>query len=208
MKKVVRLLAWAMFSMMLGSSAFAEAIQVNSPEEAKAVAEKAAMMEKMKALTSPSDAHKVLEPLAGKWNYTAKFQMSPDAPATEMAGMSESEMIYGGRFLRETVRGTWQGQPFEGAGYTGYDNIRQEYVSVWIDGMATGVMKSSGQYDAATKTLGTSGSNSCPFTGEKDRKGRMETTLIDNDHYTMTSYAAGPDGKEYKMMEIAYTRAQ
>ena len=167
-----------------------------------------ALMEKMKTLASPGEAHKALEPLAGKWKYTGKFWMTPDAQPQPMEGTAKNEMIYGGRFLKQEIEGPWMGQTFNGIGYTGYDNIKGEYESTWIDSVGTGMMTVSGQYDAAAKTLKQSGANSCPLTGEKDRKGRSEWTVVDPDHNTYTSYTAGPDGKEFKSMEIDYTRAQ
>lgn len=197
MKSLTRMLVFVMLFGMFGA-AVARAEEM-SPE----MAEK---MKKMEALTAPGDAHKVLEPLAGKWTYTLKFWMSPDAPAEESTGTSQDDLIYGGRFLMQVVKGTMMGKPFEGLGFTGYDNIKKEYVSIWLDGMATGIMTSSGQYDAATKTLTETGANSCPLTGEKDRKGRNVSTLVDNDHKTYTAYAMGPDGKENMMLEIFYTR--
>ena len=176
-------------------------------EQPQMTPEQQAQMEKMKALMAPSEAHKVLEPLAGKWTYTAKFWMDPSKAPEESAGTSEAEMIYGGRFLKETVRGTWMGEPFEGTGYTGHDNVKQEYQSVWIDGMGTAIMTSSGAYDAAAKTLKLGGTASCPLTGEKDMKMRSELKIDDADHHTLTGYHNGPDGKEVKGMEIVYTRA-
>jgi hypothetical protein len=202
MKSLTRMLVFVMLFWISGAVAQAE-------ETAQAPAmdpEKAAQMEKMMAFTAPGEAHKVLEPLAGKWTYTSKMWMTPDSPIEESTGTSQDDMIYGGRFLMMVVKGTMMGKPFEGLGFTGYDNIKKEYVSVWLDGMATGLMTSSGQYDAATKTFTETGVNSCPLTGEKDRKGRTVTTLVDNDHKTYTAYSVGPDGKENKLMEIAFTR--
>lgn len=166
-----------------------------------------AMMEKMKTMMSPNEFHKVFESFVGKWSYTGKFWMSPEAPAQDMTGTSDHEIIYGGRFLKQTVSGPWMGQQFEGLGYAGYDNVKAEYFSIWMDNMGTGMMTASGQYDAASKTLTMSGVNSCPMTGEKDRKGRSTWTIDSADQNTYASYAYGPDGKEYKAMEIVYTRA-
>ncbi len=100
------------------------------------------------------------------------------------------------------------GEQFEGLGFTGFDNIKGEYVSTWLDSMATGIMTVSGHYDAAKKTLSQSGANSCPLTGEKARPGRSEWTVTDSDHTVYTSYMNGPDGKEFKGMAINYTRVQ
>lgn len=164
-------------------------------------------MEKMKALTSPSEKHKALEPFAGNWTYSGKFWMSPEAAPQEMTGTAQNRMVFGGRFLRQDFEGPWMGETFQGLGFTGYDNVKEEYVSVWLDGMSTGIMTSSGQYDAEKKMLTLSGANSCPMTGEKDRVTRSEWALVDDKHTTYTSYMAGPDGNEFKSMEINYTRA-
>lgn len=198
MKSLSRMLMFVMLFGMFGATV--SRAEDMSPE----MAEK---MKKMEALTAPGEAHKVLEPLAGKWTYTSKFWMTPGAPAEESTGTSQDDLIYGGRFLMQVVKGTMMGKPFEGLGFTGYDNIKKEYVSVWLDGMATGLMTSSGQYDAATKEITEAGAHSCPLTGETDRKIRSVSTLVDNDHKTYAAYAVGPDGKEMKMMEISYTRA-
>ncbi len=159
-------------------------------------------------LTSPSEAHQALEPLVGKWTYTGSFWMSPEAQAEEMTGTAEISMIYGGRFLKQEFEGPWMGETFYGLGFTGYDNIKGEYVSTWLDSMSTGIMTVTGQYDPGTKTLKQSGTHSCPLTGEKARYSRSEWTVIDRDHSTYTSYMAGPGGKEFKAMEINYTRVK
>ena len=206
MKSLSRLFVFVLVVGMFGTMAYAEDAAKTAPVvDEKAAAEQAKKEEMMKRM-SPTDAHKILEPLAGKWTAVVKMWMTPEAKADEMTGTGENTIIYGGRFLKQEFKGTWMGQPFEGTGYTGYDVIKGEYISIWIDSMATGIMTASGQYDATSKTLGTSGANSCPLTGEKDRKGRAETKIIDNDHNVYSSYAAGPDGKEFKMMEITYTR--
>ncbi len=166
----------------------------------------AAQMEKMKTMMAPSDAHKVLEPLAGQWIYKSKFWMSPDGKVEESSGTSDNEMIYGGRFLKQITKGVWMGESFEGLGYTGYDNIKGEYETVWVDSMATGMMKIAGSYDAASKTLNQSGANSCPMTGNKAMPLRSEWKIVDNDHNVYSSYMTGPDGKEAKGMEIEFTR--
>jgi hypothetical protein len=32
------------------------------------------------------------------------------------------------------------GMPFQGRGYTGYDNVKKKYVGTWMDSFSTGVM--------------------------------------------------------------------
>lgn len=165
-----------------------------------------AMMEKMKAFSSPTDAHKVLDAFVGDWTYSGKFWMTPDAQPQDMTGTAEHTMIFGGRFLQQRFEGPWMGEMFQGLGYTGYDNIKQEYNTIWLDSVSTGLMIASGQYDAVTKTLSQAGTMSCPMTGEKDRQSRSEWKAVDSDHNTYTSYMNDENGKEFKSMEITYSR--
>lgn len=202
--KILRVMSVFIFiGLFLTSAAFAE----ETAQAPQMSAEQQEMMAKVKERTSPNENHKALEVFAGNWTYTAKFWMDANAQPEETTGSAAQEMVYGGRFLRQTVSGTWMGAPFEGTGYLGYDNIKQEYVSVWIDSMGTGIMTESGTYDAAAKTFKMNGKNSCPMTGEKDRACRSEIAQTDDDHYTYSAYIHGPDGEEFKGMEIVYTRA-
>ena len=169
-------------------------------------AEKQAKMAEMQKYTSPNENHKALEPLAGKWKSSAKFWMTPEATPEVSEGTSDNHWIMGGRFVEQDFKGTSMGQPFEGMGITGYDTIRGEYTSIWLDNMATGIMVASAQFDAATHTLNQNGTMSCPLTMEKARPIHSAWKIVDNDHNTYEAFMNDKDGKEYKAMEIAYER--
>lgn len=201
MKTFIRLSVFAL--LLTCPAAFAEE-QAAAPAAGDAA--QAERMQKVKERTTPGASHRELEQLAGNWTYTAKFWMDPTSEPQESKGTTTSEMVFGGRFLKDTTKGDWMGEPFEGLGYTGYDNVRGEYVSVWLDSAATGIMHSTGSYDAAAKKFTYNGTGSCPMTGEKDMKMRMEIVVADKDHYTMSGYSNGPDGKEFKGMEMAFAR--
>ena len=132
-----------------------------------------------------------------------------DAPAEESSGTSENTWIMGGRFVQQMTTGTAMGQPFEGMGFFGYDNMKGEYTNLWLDNMSTGIMKSSSKYDAGTKSFSEEGSFPCPMTGETDRKFRGSMKVIDNDHLLYEMYSNDPaSGKEFKSMEISYARVK
>lgn len=164
--------------------------------------------EMMKAmeLMAPNEKHKVLEQFVGDWTYTGTFKMAHDAPAQDMTGTMKNTIVYDGRFLKQEIKGPWMDSKFEGLGFTGYDNVREKYVTTWLDNMATGIMASSGDYDAATKTLNLKGKHSCAMSGEKNRYYRSEWTLLDDKNSVYKSYTLDPSGKEYMSMEIKYTR--
>ena len=164
-----------------------------------------AMMAKMKEYSTPNENHKVLDQFVGCWTYSSKWWMSSDAKVEESIGSSEVKWILDGRFVEQTVTGTSMNQPFEGRGITGFDNLKKEYTAVWLDNMATGMMISSGKYDAATKTFSEQGSFSCPLVNGP-RAYRTVMKIVDDNTHIYEMYTNDKDGKEFKSMEITYTR--
>lgn len=164
------------------------------------------MMQAWMKFATPGEHHKVLDAFAGKWNHTIKSWMAPDAPPQESQGTNDNQWIMGGRYLQENVKGTFMGQPFEGMAIIGYDNALGEYVSVWIDNMGTGFMTGTAQYDPATKSTAEKGTYTDPVAG-RSQPYRAVWKNIDENHSTYEMYMMGPDGKEFKSMEISYTRA-
>ena len=164
-----------------------------------------AMMEAMAKAATPGKQHQWLASKAGMWEWTGKFWMAPTAPPTDMRGAAERTMMLGGRVLAEKVTSPgFMGQPFEGFGLAGYDNLAKAYWGTWNDNMGTGVMLSKGQCDDK---------GSCTYTGEyldpmtgKMKKSRMVSRDDGPDKEVHEFYDVGPDGKEFKSMELQYTR--
>ena len=161
------------------------------------------MMEAMMKAATPGDAHKSLDPFVGTWTTKVTMWMAPGAPPMVMEGTSEARWVMGGRYVEERFKSSFMGMPFEGLGYTGYDNIKQRYWSTWMDNMSTGMMMSTGTNDG--KTFSFSGTMPDPMTG-KDNPVTSKTTLVDADHHTAEMWGVGPDGKTMKTMEITYSR--
>ena len=152
----------------------------------------------------PNDNHKILDPLVGTWSHVAKWWMSPDSQPETSKGTNETTWEIGGRFLVKAVKATSMGQPFEGMGLTGFDNGKQTYQTIWMDNMGTGMMIGEGTYDPGTKTLTDQGRFTDPMIGQRSYRGII--TFIDDDHHSYEMYVADKNGKEFRMMEIMYTR--
>lgn len=163
-------------------------------------------MKRWHEASTPNDNHKVLDVLTGEWSHSMRGWMAPDSEPMESTGTTSAKWILGGRFLQSEVRGMAMGQPFEGQNTVGYNNMKKQYDSVWLDNMSTGMMISTSKYDTATKTFSEKGSFSCPMTGDVDQPYRSEMKIADNDNYTYTMYSKDKDGKEFKSMEIKYSR--
>jgi hypothetical protein len=172
-------------------------------QDKKPSPEDAAMMEAMMKAGTPGDAHKALEPFVGTWSTKVTSWMKPGADPMVMEGTAESRWVMGGRYIEERFKGDFMGMPFEGLGFTGYDNVKKQYWSTWMDNMSTGIMSSTGARDGKVWTY--NGTMADPMTG-KDSALSMKLNVADADKHTMEMWAPAPDGKNYKMMEIVYAR--
>lgn len=196
---------------LLGLTAFASTASAKNkiepqPPAPAAPAMDEATMAKMKEYSTPNENHALLQSLAGIWEYTMKWWMSPDAPPEVSSGTNKIVSILGGRFIKQIISGTSMGQPFEGRGTMGYDNIKKKFVATWIDNMATGIMSSTSTYDPATKTFTEEGNTTCPLEESGTRSFKAMTKIIDENNFTYEMYLKDPGGKEFKAMEITYKR--
>ncbi|KAB2842169.1 DUF1579 domain-containing protein [bacterium] len=175
-------------------------------KKAQADAEMQAMMAKAKEAGTPGAGHEVLKSFEGEWTVTSKSWMKPGDKPQQSTGTSSFSWVLGGRFLKQDFKGNWGGEDFTGLGYVGFDNVKKEYVSTWMDSMSTGIGQAKGQYDAATKTITDQGSFSCPIKGTVDF--RSEWKILDKDKFSFSMYMPDPNGKEFRSMEMLYKRAK
>lgn len=167
--------------------------------------DQAKVMEAYAKAAAPGPQHKMLATMAGSWEFTAKMWPAPGAPAEEMKGTAERKMILGGRYLQEEASGQVSGMPFHGSGLNGYDNVQGKYVGTWIDSMGTGISHSAGTADATGRVITYDREEFDPLTKAKS-KGRDVLHIVNDDKQVIEFHKLLPDGKEYKMMEIVFTR--
>lgn len=165
------------------------------------------MAKKYQAAATPGTPHKLLAEMSGNWKTVSKMWESPDAQPMTSKGNAKLRMILGGRWLQQDFKGTNMGQPFEGIGFFGYDNVKGKYVSHWIDSMSTGSMQAEGDYESSSKTFKDEGSMSCPLSSTKKQEIRTEWQMISKNKLVFSMFGGGPaKGPEFKMMEITYSR--
>jgi hypothetical protein len=111
-----------------------------------------------------------------------------------------------GRFIKIEVNGDMAGMPFTGFGLNGFDNVSQKFVTTWVDNCGTGIMNGTGELSPDGKTMTYTMTYNCPIQ-------KKPVTMRQVEHYTgkdtMTMEMFSPDpktGKEFKAMEISYTR--
>ena len=152
----------------------------------------------------PGIEHKQLAEIAGTFDCKVTVFL-PDKKTVESTGVMKRAMVLGGRFLQESFDGSFQGKPFKGLGLMGFDPGKNKYVGYWADSATNAIMQTEGTYDAKTKTYQFSGEDTEPFTGKK-MKARDTLKLVSADEHIMEMYRQPADGKEFKMMEIRFTR--
>jgi hypothetical protein len=155
-------------------------------------------------LPKPGPEHKLLASLAGNYEASVKAYFDPSKGPEESKGVMKRSMILDDRYLKEEFQGKAAGKSFSGIAIVGYDVMKKKFVTNWIDSMSTGFMLSEGTYDKDTKTFTHIGEDIDPSTGKK-MKSRDVLKIVNENEQHFEMYR-GVDGKEFKVLEITYTR--
>jgi len=173
------------------------------PAASKANSMEAMMAQWQKAMT-PAEGHKRLEPIVGSFKAKTTFVMEPgDEPQVSNA-TSEHRWILDGRFVQQDYNGTSMGMPFQGRGYTGYDNVKKKYVGTWMDSFSTGVMSFTST--KATPKQITSVAEALDPSGKKMVFDTI-LTIKDKNRHSYEMWTKAKNGKKFRTMLIEYTRA-
>lgn len=169
--------------------------------------DEAAMMAAYEKAMTPTDAHARLADMAGSWDMTVTMWMEPGADPIVSKATATREMVLGGRYLTEVVEGEGLlGGPFIGQGWTGYDNLGEEYKATWIDNMGTGILVSHGKWDDEINGIVWHASYVDPTTGGKVKvKSISQSEGPDKEIYSWYEKREGEE-EGRKTMEIVSTR--
>ncbi len=161
------------------------------------------MMKAWQAYSTPGPQQARLAERVGDWDVTISHWIMPGAPPQISQGHSEMEMIFDGRFLVQEFESDSDGMPFEGLGYSGFNNKTGTFQFTWVDSLSTGIMFGEGRFEKNVLTW--YGTATDPMTG--DMKIRGTETFDDPNRFVSRMFMTGPDGKEFKSMEFLYVRA-
>jgi hypothetical protein len=178
---------------------------VAANKEMTPMPDSATMAKNWQAYMTPGSVHKMMAQWNGTWNGDITMWMQPGAPEQKNKGTMVNKMIMNGLYQQSAVTGNMMGMPFNGMSTTAYDIHRKEFISTWIDNMGSGIMMLKGPWDEATKTVTMKGKMIDPgTTAEVDVRETFK--VIDDNTQEMEMFIAMPDGKEFKTMNIKYTR--
>lgn len=161
------------------------------------------MMAQWIKMNAPNENHEFLaKHLDGSWSCETSFWMMPGGEPQKSKGTSVNKSILGGRYVHADFSGDMMGQPFSGVGIYTYNNATKEYENLWIDSVSTGLMLTKGARDG--NKINWTNEYTDPMTGTK-RTSRSVTTFGENT-FTHEMFENGPDGKEFKTLELVYTK--
>lgn len=156
---------------------------------------------------TPGPMHQHLLDAVGVWHGKSTMWMTPAAEPLKSECVSTITSAMDGRFTKCEMQGDMPGMgPFNGFGISGYDNVAKKFQASWIDNCGTGIMNGTGELSSDGKTLTWNYTYNCPIT-RKPAVMREVDRRTGKDTMTMEMYSTDPGtGKEFKMMEIAFTR--
>lgn len=164
-------------------------------------------MQACMAAGTPGEMHQKLARSVGRWSGTSSMWMAPDTQPIQSACTSTVTALMDGRYVKTEFGGDMPGMgPFQGLGFSGYDNVSQKFVSTWIDNHSTGIMTGEGTMSNDGNTLTWNYRYNCPITKKQTTMREIYRFTSDN---SMTLEMHGTDpksGKEFKMMYIELTR--
>jgi hypothetical protein len=195
---------YAQLTLMSLCIMLAASVAIAKDKKAEKSMDPQAMMEVYTKLAAPGEHHKQLANLAGSWTTKTKEWMEPTKPSEESTGSAEMKMLLDGRFLQQELTGQMMGQPFSGIEITAYDNLLKRYVTSWMSTMGTGIFTMEGTASTDGKTITLKGQHAEPGGGYM--KHRAIWKIVDSNTQTFDMYGTHPGGKEWKMMEMTYTR--
>jgi hypothetical protein len=163
----------------------------------------AKMMEMWMKLNAKGEQHAEFQESVGTWGAVEKHFMGETS--FEGKGSCKIRTILDGRYLIQEYQSESPMGKYEGFGITAYDNMKKQYVMVWLDSMSTGVFTSHGVKKGNTITY--RGKQEMPDGTMMHH--RMVLKEQGPDKMTFTMHGRTADEKEFKKkMELVYKRVK
>jgi Protein of unknown function (DUF1579) len=152
----------------------------------------------------PGAEHELLKMDVGTWDATVEVMTAPGNPAMTSKGVETNTLGCGGLCLITDFKGDLMpGVPFQGHGVATWDPRKNKYVVTWTDSMSSGLSTGESTWDPAAKRM-TGWMEGADMTGQVTKTKSVVEYAGGN--RVMTAYVPGPDGKEFQMLKITYTK--
>lgn len=159
------------------------------------------------AACKPGPAHERLKELLGTYDVVTRIRMDPSKPPMELKATGEFSWLAEGRWLQMKWSGTMMnGKPGGGLWVLGYDNFKERYVTMMVDGMQTCMNTASGHFDQSGDDLILWGTIDEPMTPEQDKTVKYVYRGFGKDSFVFEVHDMMIGESNTKVVEIAFTR--
>lgn len=150
-------------------------------------------------------AHKNLALENGIWEEDIQYRVAKNSPLQNAKGTVSCKMILNGLHQEFLHKGNMNNFPFEGKGTLSYDNIKKEYIYVWIDNMSSGVTIMKGKMDYEKNILTLNGKNVDPV-NKNEKSVKQIITYLSPTQQKIEIFDVDYNGKDFKSMEMTLTK--
>ena len=183
-----------------------------APKPLRAAADTASLprrvVEELTSFANPGPPHRGFEYFAGRWTTRTRAWADPDAKPAEFAGGAEYRTILGGRFLQLESRAQVGDVESHGLGFYGYDNFKEKYSFYFIHDGDTQALAGFGASDPPGRQITFEVPMDMPTTGEHARPMRAVLRQLGPDRHAFEMFEKQADGRDWKVLEIAYERVK
>ncbi len=163
-------------------------------------------MERWMETTQTGKEHKMLDQLVGEWDVTQKLWMAPGGQPMVSQMKATTEWVLDGKHIRETLKGEFMGQPYEGMGITSYDKYNGRYNFYWADSMSTASYMSSGFPTADGGAIEAYGEMDEPMMNMRGKTVKYVLRAVDEDTHVFEIHDLHIGEPNTKVMELTYNR--
>jgi len=162
-------------------------------------------MERWMETMEPGIEHKMLDQLVGDWDVVQKIWMGGPGPEIQQM-TAKTEWVLGGKHIKETLTGTFMGQPYEGMGLTSFDKYNGRYNFFWADSVGTATYSSAGFATADGGAIEAYGQMDDAMMGMRGKTVKYVIRAIDDDTHVFELHDLHIGGDKTVVMELTYTR--
>jgi hypothetical protein len=164
-------------------------------------------MQACAAAATPGKMHEFLATNVGTWYGKNTMWMGPDSEPMKSDCTTTAAAFLDGRFIRAEMNGEMPGMgPYNGFAIYGFDNVSQKFQCTWVDNCGTGMAVGTGELSPDGKKLTWNFVFNCPIQKKPITMREIETITGPNTK-TVEMWCNDPkSGKEYKMMQIDFTK--
>jgi hypothetical protein len=199
MKRSLRVLTASFGLLFLAAFGFtaAGAQEANTPA--------AAIVEALDNAMNPGEGQKRLEPLVGTFDVKVLVWLDPSKPPYESMAVAVDTWVLGHRYVQIMQSGFVMGEPWNGIGYVGFDNVQEKYVACYMDSGSTGMEWYTGAMDPDGKSAKLT-ATTYDETSHKPTPVEMRLSISPDGNHLTELWQADPSGKMIKIMELQYRR--